>query len=85
MKENQSQTQDKATEGLQHLQAAAVEVIAALRSFLDLAEDVVTDSAQAATFVAAVADAARAASTAAPVEPDPGTDGATGVTRIRIS
>ncbi|MDP9440873.1 MAG: hypothetical protein M3P34_01555, partial [Actinomycetota bacterium] len=65
MKENQSESGpdhsggdgggDKAREAMEHLQAAAFEVIAALRSFLDLAEDLVRDPAQAAGLAARVA------------------------------
>lgn len=36
-------TEDRATEGIRHLQAAAIEAIAAVRSFLDIAEDLVRD------------------------------------------
>lgn len=85
MNDNQSQTQsEKAREGVEHLQSAAFEVIAALRSFLDLAEDLVRDPASAAVLAASVAEAARAT----PPETDEGgaaTSAAGGITRIRIS
>jgi hypothetical protein len=35
--------EDRAAEGVEHLQAAALELIAAARAFLDVAEDLVTD------------------------------------------
>lgn len=73
---------DKAREGVEHLQSAAFEVIAALRSFLDLAEGIVRDPAQAAAVVASMAEAARA--------DQPGNTGGDepappGVTRIPLS
>jgi hypothetical protein len=53
---------DRAREGIQHLQAAARELIHAARALLDVAEDVVDDPAAIATLVgvlAAVGDVAR--------------------------
>lgn len=44
-------TDDRAAEGLEHLQKAAIEVIAAARAFLDVAEDLVRDPAAASTVV----------------------------------
>jgi hypothetical protein len=44
---------DRVREGLEHLQGAAVEVIAALRAFLDVAEDLVKDPTQLALLAAA--------------------------------
>jgi NADPH-dependent curcumin reductase CurA len=44
---------DRASDGLAHLQAAAREAIAAARAFLDVAEDLVGDPAA----VSAIADA----------------------------
>lgn len=35
--------EDRAAEGFEHLQTAALEMIAAARAFLDVAEDLVTD------------------------------------------
>lgn len=84
MNENQSQAQgDRAREGVEHLQAAAFEVIAALRSFLDVAEDLVRDPAQAAGLAARLADAR--ATPPGEGEADAAPPGAGGVTRIRIS
>ena len=40
---NSSDARGPATEGLEHLQAAALELIAAARSFLDVVEGVVRD------------------------------------------
>lgn len=73
---------DKAREGVEHLQSAAFEVIAALRSFLDLAEGLVRDPAQAAAVVASMAEAARVnpPESAGGHEPGP-----PGVTRIPLS
>lgn len=44
-------TDDRAAEGLEHLQRAAIEMIAAARAFLDVAEDLVKDPAAASTIV----------------------------------
>jgi hypothetical protein len=49
---------DRAGDGLDHLQAAAVEMIAAARAFLDVAEELVTDRARVAGVVDAVASVA---------------------------
>ena len=43
--------EEHAIEGLEHLQAAALELIAAARAFLDVAEDVVREPGVAATIV----------------------------------
>jgi hypothetical protein len=53
-------TEGRAAEGLEHLQAAALEVIAAARAFLDVAEDVVREPGVAATIVTAAAGVGRA-------------------------
>lgn len=50
---------DRARQGVEHLQAAAVEIIGALRAFLDIAEEVVRDPATAATLAASLVEAAR--------------------------
>lgn len=44
-------TDERAAEGLEHLQRAALEVLAAARSFIDVAEDLVRDPAAAASVV----------------------------------
>lgn len=52
---------ERAAEGLDHLQAAALEMIAAARAFLDVAEDLVADREKVSEVVAAfgsIADAA---------------------------
>lgn len=56
---------DRAREGLDHLQAAALEVIAAARAFLDVAEELVQDPAVARTVAQAASSAARTAGAAA--------------------
>ena len=48
-----------AAEGLEHLQSAALELIAAARSFLDVAEEVVREPGVAATIVHAAAGLGR--------------------------
>jgi len=52
-------TEDRAAEGLEHLQSAALELIAAARAFLDVAEDVVREPGVAATIVHAAAGLGR--------------------------
>ena len=67
-------------EGLEHLQRAAIEVINAVRSFLDAAEELVRDPAEAMNAVTLLAEAGRMAAGAAyPRPPDEG------VTRVRVS
>jgi hypothetical protein len=53
-------TDDHVNEGLEHLQAAALELIAAARAFLDVAEDVVREPGVAVTIVQAAAGVGRA-------------------------
>jgi len=48
-------TDDHLREGVEHLQAAALEMIAAARSFLDLAEDAVKQPADLRAWVNAAA------------------------------
>ena len=58
-----SEPEQRAAQGLLHLQGAAVQLIAAARAFLDVAEDLVQDTAAAASVVqtlGALAGAARA-------------------------
>lgn len=50
---------ERAVEGLEHLQTAAFEIIAAARAFLDVAEDLVRDPGAAATIVHAAASVGR--------------------------
>ena len=56
---------ERAAEGLDHLQAAALEMIQAARAFLDIAEDLVTDRDKVAEVVAAVSSVADVATRAA--------------------
>jgi hypothetical protein len=86
---------DRAAEGLDHLQSAALEMIQAARAFLDVAEDLVADRDKVAEVVSAfgsVADAAtRAARGHAPrsdQQAEPGHDpaaGNDGVQHIKVS
>ena len=76
-------TDERARQGMEHLQAAAIEVISAVRAFLDIAEDVVRDPGAAAAMAASFVEAAR------PAAPEP-SDGPVPapeprVTRIRVS
>jgi hypothetical protein len=56
---------DRATEALEHLQRAALEMIQAARAALDLVEDVVTDPSSLLSFAAEVGHLAHAVMTAA--------------------
>ena len=56
------------SEGLEHLQAAALELIAAARAFLDVAEDLVREPGAAATIVSTAASVGRAVIHGAPAE-----------------
>lgn len=58
-------TEDRAADGLDHLQRAGRELIAAARAFLDVAEDVVADRERVAEVVAFVGTVAEAAGDAA--------------------
>jgi hypothetical protein len=72
--------EERARQGIEHLQAAAIEVIAAVRAFLDVAEDVVRDPSAAAGLASSLVEAAR--------PPAPPAEDATTeprVTRIRVS
>ena len=77
-------TEERARQGVEHLQAAAIEMIAAFRAFLDVAEDVVRDPSAVAALAASLVESAKAA---APTPPDPAGGPATEprVTRIRVS
>lgn len=50
---------DRSVDGLEHLQSAALELIAAARAFLDVAEEVVREPAVAVTIVQAAAGVGR--------------------------
>jgi hypothetical protein len=50
--------EQRAREAVEHLQTAALEVIASLRAFLDVAESIVRDPAQAADVASVVDDLA---------------------------
>lgn len=80
-------SEDHARAGMEHLQAAAREVIKATRSLLDAAEELVEDPAAVQSIVGTIASVAQAAAarlrsdpTPAPDEEDDGR-----VQRIRIS
>ena len=51
-------TEERAKEALEHLQSAALEMIAALRAVLDVAEELVKDPTPATAFVVGMAQAA---------------------------
>ena len=60
---------ERANQGLDHLQAAALEMIHAARAFLDVAEDVVNDQHKVAEIVEVLGSVADAATRAARGEP----------------
>ncbi len=70
-------SEERAREGIEHLQSAAVEVIGALRAFLDVVEDVVRDPGAAASLAASFVESARPNSSDSSAPPR--------VTRIRVS
>lgn len=59
----------RAAEGIDHLQAAALEMIEAARAFLDVAEKVVTDRERVTEAFSVVSDVARAATRGATARP----------------
>lgn len=82
---------ERAAQGLDHLQAAAREMIAAARAFLDVVEEMIEDREQVASVVHAVGSVARGAVRAVrdtnPVAPhaDGGGVADGGVQHIRVS
>ena len=60
---------ERANQGLDHLQTAALEMIHAARAFLDVAEEVVTDQDKVAEIVHVLGSVADAATRAARGEP----------------
>jgi hypothetical protein len=77
-------TDAKAAEALAHLQAAALELIAAARSVLDVMEDTVHDPARVAQLVSFLAGTARPPTGAEPGA-RPRSDGDGSVEHIRVS
>ncbi len=77
-----SVNEERARQGVEHLQAAAIEVIAAVRAFLDVAEDVVRDPSGVAAMATSFVDAARPS---APASSTDASDRPSRVTRIRVS
>lgn len=78
-------SEDRAREGVEHLQTAAIEVIAAVRAFLDVAEAVVRDPGAAAAAATTLVDAARQAAGTAGASDPAGPADEPRVTRIRVS
>lgn len=67
-------SEDRTSRGVEHLQAAALEMIGAARAFLDAVEDVVSDPEKVAEVVAVVESVAEAAVRAAAPRPAAGPD-----------
>ena len=82
MSDSQSQDhlEDKAHEVVEHLQAAALELIEAARAMLDVAEDMVKDPAEMRTLATAAAHFAGAAANGPPKS-----NGKRRVQHIRVS
>lgn len=70
-------SEERARQGIEHLQSAAVEVISALRAFLDVVEDIVRDPRAADSLAASFVESGR------PPVHDESTPPR--VTRIRVS
>ena len=79
-------SEDRARQGVEHLQAAAIEMIAAFRAFLDVAEEVVRDPSAVTAFATSLVETAKAAAPAT-TPSEAGADGPAEprVTRIRVS
>ena len=78
--------EDKVAEGLEHLQAAAREMIRATRSLLDAAEELVDDPKSVQDLIGSVAHAAQvAASRLRPTAAPDGDDDGGHVQRIKVS
>jgi hypothetical protein len=83
-------TDEHMREGFEHLQAAAVEIIGAMRAFLDAAEAVVRDPSELVQAVNELAETARAAASQMARPPGAAAEGSEprpdpGVTRISVS
>ena len=76
---------DRAREGLVHLQAAALELIAAGRAFLDIAEDLVREPGGLSVLLQAARAMAGGPEPGSPGEPRGEPHNADGVTRIRVN
>jgi hypothetical protein len=71
--------EQRAHEVVEHLQSAALEIIEAVRAFLDVAEELVKDPAEVAAMASTLAHAAGRGSPSTVEEASPG------VERIRVS
>jgi hypothetical protein len=79
IEESHEHLEEKAHEVVEHLQAAALELIEAGRAMLDVAEDIVKDPAEVFAVASAAAHPANAANGA------PKTNGQRRVQHIRVS
>jgi hypothetical protein len=82
-----SDTDDRAREGLEHLQAAARELIQAARAMLDVAEDLVNDPEAVASVAGTVGALGDLVRQRRPAATKPSTDGQDdpGVERITVT
>lgn len=89
--EHRDRSEDPVRQVAEHLQAAALEVIGAMRALLDVAEEVVRDPAHAAAMVSSLAESGRRSVAPAPQDSTAASRngdspvGAPRVTRIRVS
>lgn len=77
-----SETDEKIREGIEHVQNAALELIAAARVLLDLAEEAVKDPSDVLSRVNAIASAAATAAATRPAHARDGEEPA--VQRIKV-
>lgn len=70
--------------GLEHLQAAAIELIEAARAFLDIAEDAVSDLPDAEGLVEAMSDFVKSVTSGRPPRGSDHDEGGSRVERIRV-
>ncbi len=77
--------EEKAHEVVEHLQAAALELIEAARAMLDVAEDMVKDPAELRALAAAAAHFAGTVSAAGAAAPHGRSNGERRVQHIRVS
>ncbi len=75
---------DRVAAGIEHLQAAATEMISAARALLDVAEDVVRDPDRLASLVETFGDLARGAGRAMAHDAGSSRPAAPGVEHIRV-
>ena len=74
----------RAKDGVEHLQAAAIELIEAARAFLDVAEEVVSELPDAEGLVGAVSELVRSVTSGRPPREQGAGEAGSRVERIRV-